>query len=124
MSEKPYTLIDRKTRKELGLSSQDAVLGPSVVDISGLYREQGIFTYDPGFGATACCSSTITFIDGEQGVLMYRGYPIEQLAEQSTFIEVASLLLYGELPSATDLEAFDQSIRTLSLIHISEPTRP
>ena len=53
MSEKPYTLIDRKTRKELGLSSQDAVLGPSVVDISGLYREQGIFTYDPGFGATA-----------------------------------------------------------------------
>ncbi len=119
MSEKPYTLIDRKTRKELGLSSQDAVLGPSVVDISGLYREQGIFTYDPGFGATACCSSTITFIDGEQGVLMYRGYPIEQLAEQSTFIEVASLLLYGELPSATDLEAFDQSIRTHTMLNDS-----
>ncbi len=119
MSEKPYTLIDRKTGKELGLSSQDAVLGPSVVDISGLYREQGIFTYDPGFGATACCSSTITFIDGEQGVLMYRGYPIEQLAEQSTFIEVASLLLYGELPSATDLEAFDQSIRTHTMLNDS-----
>ena len=63
MSEKPYTLIDRETGKELGLSSRDAVLGPSVVDISDLYREQGIFTYDPGFGATACCSSTITFID-------------------------------------------------------------
>ena len=119
MSEKPYTLIDRETGKELGLSSQDAVLGPSVVDISRLYREQGIFTYDPGFGATACCSSTITFIDGEQGVLMYRGYPIEQLAEQSTFIEVASLLLYGELPSATDLEAFDQSIRTHTMLNDS-----
>ena len=119
MSEKPYTLIDRKTGKELGLSSQDAGLGPSVVYISRLYREQGIFTYDPGFGATACCSSTITFIDGEQGVLMYRGYPIEQLAEQSTFIEVASLLLYGELPSATDLEAFDQSIRTHTMLNDS-----
>jgi len=112
MSEKPFTLIDPESDNQLPLARRDAVHGPSVLEISDLYRKHGVFTYDPGFAATACCSSTITYIDGEQGVLMYRGYPIEQLAERSTFIEVAYLLLYGELPTESALEAFDQSIRT------------
>ena len=119
MSEKPFTLIDPKSGNQLGLASRDAVHGPSVLEISDLYRKHGVFTYDPGFAATACCSSTITYIDGEQGVLMYRGYPIEQLAERSTFIEVAYLLLYGELPTESELAAFDRSIRTHTMLNES-----
>jgi citrate synthase len=69
------------------------------VDISSLYRDAGFFTYDPGFMATASCHSAITYIDGEKGVLLYRGYPIEQLATKASFLEVAYLLLYGELPN-------------------------
>jgi citrate synthase len=83
---------------------------PDVLDISRLYRDIGMFTYDPGFAATGSCESDITFIDGEKGVLMYRGYPVEQLAANSSFIEVAYLLLYGELPTAEELSAFDSSI--------------
>jgi len=83
---------------------------PDVLDISGLYRDIGMFTYDPGFVATGSCESDITFIDGEKGILMYRGYPVEQLAANSNFIEVAYLLLYGELPTAEQLSAFDSSI--------------
>ncbi len=84
--------------------------GPDVVDIGNLYREQGVFTYDAGFVATASCESEITFIDGDKGLLMYRGYPVEQLAEKSSFIEVAFLLLYGELPTADQLAEFSESI--------------
>ena len=119
MSEKPFTLIDPESGNQLRLARRDAVHGPSVLEISDLYRKHGVFTYDPGFAATACCSSTITYIDGEQGVLMYRGYPIEQLAERSTFIEVAYLLLYGDLPTESALEAFDQSIRTHTMLNES-----
>ena len=119
MSEKPFTLIDPESGNQLGLARRDAVHGPSVLEISDLYRKHGVFTYDPGFAATACCSSTITYIDGEQGVLMYRGYPIEQLAERSTFIEVAYLLLYGELPTESALAAFDRSIRTHTMLNES-----
>ena len=119
MSEKPFTLIDPESDNQLPLARRDAVHGPSVLEISDLYRKHGVFTYDPGFAATACCSSTITYIDGEQGVLMYRGYPIEQLAERSTFIEVAYLLLYGELPTESALETFDQSIRTHTMLNES-----
>ena len=74
-------------------------LGPEVVDISQLYRDTGLFTYDPGFTSTAACESKITFIDGDEGVLLYRGYPIEQLAEHGDFLETCYLLLYGELPT-------------------------
>ena len=84
--------------------------GPDVVDIGNLYREQGVFTYDAGFVATASCESEITFIDGNKGLLMYRGYPVEQLAEKSSFIEVAFLLLYGGLPTADQLAEFSESI--------------
>ncbi len=114
-----YKLIDSETGKELSLRARSPSVGPDVVDIAGLYRGMGVFTYDPGFASTASCDSTITYIDGENGVLMYRGYPIEQLAAQSSFIEVAYLLLYGELPTAQQLDEFDESIRTHTMINES-----
>src|SRR5512132_458909 len=78
-------------------------VGPEVIDIRKLYSETGTFTYDPGFTSTAACKSAITYIDGEKGILLHRGYPIDQLAENSTFMEVAYLLLNGELPNRKDL---------------------
>src|SRR3989454_1430274 len=81
-------------------------IGPDVFDIRSLYGKTGMFTYDPGFMSTAACSSKITFIDGDQGVLLYRGYPIEQLAVHCDFLEVCYLLLYGELPSQTEKDKF------------------
>jgi len=89
------------------------------VDIGEFYRESGYFTYDPGFVSTASCRSAITFIDGEQGVLLYRGYPIEQLAEKSSFLEVAHLLLYGELPNQQQLDGFTGTLRHHSMINES-----
>ena len=91
--------------------------GPDVIDIGRLYQEQGVFTYDPGFVATGSCTSDITFIDGEKGVLMYRGYPVEQLAAHSSFIEVAYLLLHGNLPKASELETFTETIRTHTMLN-------
>ncbi len=85
---------------EMDLPVRTGTTGPDVIDIAKLYKEQGVFTYDPGFVSTGSCVSDITFIDGEKGILMYRGYPVEQLAAHSSFIEVAYLLLYGELPTA------------------------
>src|SRR3954451_16761185 len=91
-------------------------LGPDGFDIRKLYGELGVFTYDPGYGATASCSSQITYIDSEEGVLLYRGYPIEQLAEHSTFLEVCYLLLNGELPSATEAAAFELGVMRHTLL--------
>jgi len=82
----------------------DGSVGPEVVDIRKLYAETGMFTYDPGFTSTASCQSAITYIDGEKGILLHRGYPIDQLAENSTFMEVAYLLLHGELPKKAELD--------------------
>jgi citrate synthase len=84
----------------------DGTVGPEVIDIRKLYGQTGMFTYDPGFTSTASCQSAITYIDGEKGVLLHRGYPIDQLAEQSTFMEVAYLLLHGELPNKGELDTF------------------
>ncbi|MCO6416305.1 citrate (Si)-synthase [Siccirubricoccus sp. KC 17139] len=92
-------------------------IGPQTVDIRKLYGELGIFTYDPGYGATASCESKITYIDGDAGVLLYRGYPIEQLAEKSDFIEVAYLLLEGELPNATQLDEFRKNVTYHTMLH-------
>lgn len=91
-------------------------LGPDVIDISQLNKKD-LFTYDPGFVSTAACSSKITYIDGEKGILLYRGYPIEQLAEQSNFLEVCYLLLYGELPVATERQDFNELIRKHTMVH-------
>src|SRR5580658_4267381 len=85
-------------------------IGPSVFDIRKLYDQLGVFTYDPGYGGTAACESRITYIDGDAGVLLHRGYPIEQLAEKSSFLEVAHLLLFGELPNAAQKHEFEQGV--------------
>ncbi|MBV8973138.1 MAG: citrate synthase [Sphingomonadaceae bacterium] len=92
-------------------------VGPEVVDIRKLYANTGRFTYDPGFTSTASCESKITYIDGDAGILLYRGYPIDQLAEQSNFIEVAHLLLNGELPSADEYADFSRHITRHTMIH-------
>ena len=103
--------------QEIELPVHKGSTGPDVVDISRLYAQQGVFTYDPGYVSTGSCSSDITFIDGEEGVLMYRGYPVEQLAKNSSFIEVSYLLLHGELPTKEQLEEFDQTIRVHTMLN-------
>jgi len=95
----------------------DAVHGPSVIDIGNLYKEMGVFTYDPGYTSTGSCESKITFIDGDVGELLYRGYPIDELAERSHYLEVCYLLLYGELPSASDLEDFENRVTSHTMLH-------
>ena len=116
MTDKHYTLSDPESGAETQLRRYEPTLGPNVLDITSLYKEQGIFTYDPGFSATASCSSEVTYVDGEAGVLLYRGYPIEQLAEHSDYLEVCYLLLHGELPTREELGDFDNSIRTHTMI--------
>jgi citrate synthase len=117
MSAKTFQLKDSSSGNESNLEVSDGTLGPSVFDIRPVYGEQGVFTYDPGFASTASCESKITFIDGGNGVLLYRGYPVGQLAEKSTFIEVCYLLLYGDLPAKAELERFDNTIRTHTMIN-------
>ena len=92
-------------------------VGPDVVDIRKLYADTGLFTYDPGFTSTASCESTITYIDGDEGVLLYRGYPIDQLADHSSFLEVAYLLLYGELPTQAEFKNFEKTITNHTMVH-------
>src|SRR5689334_5092927 len=92
-------------------------VGPEVFDIRKLYAETGMFTYDPGFTSTASCESAITYIDGEKGILLHRGYPIDQLAEQSTFMEVAYLLIHGELPNKKELDRFTYTISRHTMVH-------
>ena len=91
--------------------------GPDVIDIRKLYGQAGVFTYDPGFTSTAACDSTITFIDGDKGELLHRGYPIDQLASQSHYLEVCYALLYGELPKADELEKFEALVTRHTMIH-------
>jgi citrate synthase len=105
------------TNQTTTLPLRAGTIGPSVVDIRKLYADLGVFTYDPGYGGTAACESKITYIDGDAGVLLYRGYPIEQLAEHSTFLEVAYLLLNGELPTAAQKQAFDHGIMRHTMLH-------
>jgi citrate synthase len=92
-------------------------VGPDVIDIRSLYTQTGLFTYDPGFTSTAACDSAITYIDGDKGELMYRGYPIEQLAESSNYLEVCYLLLYGDLPTKAQLADFDQLLTRHTMVH-------
>ena len=116
--------------KDLGMPVLSGTVGPDVIDIRKLYGQTGAFTYDPGFTSTASCQSAITYIDGEAGILLHRGYPIDQLAEQSSFPEVSYLLLHGELPSQAELEKFAYTIsrhinpasyqQTIDVINIKE----
>ncbi len=117
MSQKPFQLVNGETGSASELPVKTGTLGPPVADIGRLYREHGVFTFDPGFVSTASCESTITFIDGEEGILLYRGYPVEQLAKHSNFLEVCYLLLKGELPNARELEEFSHSILHHTMIN-------
>ncbi len=103
--------------KVLDLPVLKPTVGPDVLDIRKVYAQADVFTFDPGFTSTASCSSTITYIDGDKGELLYRGYPIEQLAEKSHFLETCYLLLYGELPSAAGLEDFESRVTRHTMLH-------
>jgi citrate synthase len=116
---KNFELVNLESGKKTTLNSKGGSLGPSVIDIGTLTRDQGIYTFDPGFMATASCESKITFIDGDNGVLLYRGYPVEQLAERSSFLEVAYLLINGELPSSQQLGEFTHAIQYHTMINES-----
>ncbi|WP_426957098.1 citrate synthase [Muricoccus radiodurans] len=111
------TITLEGTNKSIRAPLVQATVGPPVADIRKLYSDLGIFTFDPGFGMTAACESKITYIDGDQGILLYRGYPIEQLAESSDFIEVSYLLLHGELPTAAQLEEFKKGVTMHTMVH-------
>src|SRR5256886_5352019 len=103
--------------KETTFPIYDGSIGPAVIDISKLYAETGMFTYDPGYTSTGSCDSKITYIDGEEGILLYRGYPIEQLAEHGDFLESCYLLLYGELPTAAQKADFDYRVTRHTMVH-------
>lgn len=117
MSKKPEHAILKYNGKEYNLPVIHSSLGPNVIDVTKLYKESGIFTYDPAFMSTASCESKITYIDGNKGILKYRGYPIEQLAEKSDFLSVAHLLLYGDLPNKAEEKKFRKNICHHSMIH-------
>lgn len=99
------------------LPMRSGSVGPDVIDIGSLYKQSGLFTYDPGFTSTASCFSDITYIDGDKGELLYRGYPIDQLAEKSHYLEVCYLLLYGELPTAQQIEDFENRVTRHTMLH-------
>ncbi|WP_324260253.1 citrate synthase [Altererythrobacter sp. H2] len=115
-------MADKLAKLELGGQTHEfpvleGSVGPDVVDIRKMYAGTGAFTFDPGFTSTASCESALTYIDGEEGVLLHRGYPIGQLAEQSSFMEVSYLLLNGELPSADELSDFENTITRHTMLH-------
>ena len=111
------TLSLGDSNKSLTVPLKSGTIGPQAADISKLYGSLGIFTYDVGYGATAACESKITYIDGDEGVLLHRGYPIDQLAEKSTFLEVAYLLLNGELPNKAERAEFDKGVMHHTMLH-------
>lgn len=117
MSEHTVRISDEVTGKVLDAPVIRGSEGDPTIDIAGLYKQLGYFTYDPGYSVTASCSSDITFIDGGQGILRYRGYPIEQLAEKSNFVEIAYLLLFGELPTASEFHDFERDITYHTMMH-------
>ncbi len=116
MTNRTFTLTDQD-----GKSSEFDVLegthGPGCIAISDLYAKTGCFTYDPGFGATGSCKSAISFINGEEGILLHRGYPIDQLAEKSSYLEICYLLLNGELPTKPEFAEFDNTIKQHTMVH-------
>ncbi len=117
MSKQMVTVIDHATGKQVDLEVLNPTDGPKTIDVRKLYKELGYFTFDPGFMSTASCWSKITYLDGEKGILRYRGYPIEQLAEHSSYMEVCYLLLHGELPQADELHTFEEGIKDRSMLH-------
>ncbi len=117
MSTETVTIIDDSTGKKVQMPLLTPTSGPKTIDISTLYKELGYFTFDAGFMSTASCSSSITFLDGDKGILQYRGYPIDQLAEQSSYLEVCYLLMYKKLPSKAELGEFVTTITNHTMMH-------
>ena len=118
MTDKIKEKADLKLNGDLyNFDVHEGTIGPDVLDISKLYAQSGKFTYDPGFTSTANCKSTITYIDGEEGTLLYRGYPIDQLAEEGNYLETCYLLLNGELPSQDEFSKFEKSITEHTLVN-------
>ncbi|MBL94957.1 MAG: Citrate synthase [Alphaproteobacteria bacterium MarineAlpha3_Bin5] len=112
-----FTLTNNQTGDSFDFPILKGTVGPAVIDIRKLYADTGYFTYDPGFTSTGSCESRITFIDGENGILLYRGYPISDLAENSNFPEVCYLLLYGELPGPAEMKQFSHDITYHSMVN-------
>ncbi|MCK5575144.1 MAG: citrate (Si)-synthase, partial [Sphingomonadales bacterium] len=112
-----FTLTNNDTGESWELPVLEGSVGPNVIDVRRLYADTGHFTYDPGFTSTGSCQSAITYIDGDKGELLYRGFPIEQLAENSDFMEVCYLLLHGELPTREERAVFDHSITYHTMLH-------
>jgi citrate synthase len=112
-----YELKNLTTGKTASLDAVSGTIGPDVLNIAHLTKDLGVFTFDPGFMATASTESKITYIDGDAGVLLYRGYPVEQLADRSSFLEVANLLIYGSLPTSATLDAFRRSIMRHTMVN-------
>src|SRR5713226_9064130 len=117
MAKSTATLTDNETGKSYEMPIIHGTIGPRLVDIRKMYGESGMFTYDPGFTSTGSCGSKITYIDGDEGVLLYRGYNIAELAEQSDFMECAYLLMKGELPYKTQKEKFVRDITNHTMVH-------
>jgi citrate synthase len=111
------TLTDNSNGKTFEMPVLEGSVGPSVIDIRKLYAETGYFTYDPGFTSTGSCQSTLTFIDGDKGILRHRGYAIDDLAENASFLEVCYLMLYGDLPNATEKSTFETDITMHTMVH-------
>ena len=112
-----FTLHDNVTGQSYDLPLIEGTEGPKVLDVRNLYRDVGVFTYDPGYTSTASCSSSITFIDGEAGILRHRGYAIEELAQNSDYLDVCYLLIHGDLPSPEEKLEFDRSITNHTMLH-------
>ena len=114
---KPFTLFNNETGQSFEIPVLKSTEGPDVLDIRSLYKDTGMFTFDPGFVTTASCKSKITYLDGEKGILLHRGYPIDQLANQSSYLEVCYLLLYGELPTKTQFDEFRNNLNERNMVH-------
>ena len=117
MSKNTVTITDNRNGHQADFDILDPQIGSSTFDIRTLHSKMGLFTYDPGFQATASCKSDITYIDGDKGILLYRGYPIEQLAEQSNYLETSYLLMYGELPNKAQYDHFVRTIYRHTMVH-------
>jgi citrate synthase len=111
------TLIDNSTGRKFDLPVISGTIGPDVIDVRNLYQDTGFFTFDPGYTSTGSCESGITYIDGDEGILLYRGYPIQDLAQHSDFMEVCYLLLYGDLPTADQKRKFEHDITYHTMLH-------
>ena len=116
-NKKTFTLTDNSSGEQIELPVMEGTVGPRVIDVRRLYAETGCFTYDPGYTSTGSCESRITYIDGEEGVLLYRGYPIQELATNCDYPEVCYLLLYGDLPTQKQQSKFEHDITYHTMLH-------